>query len=265
MQIRDSIFWITGASSGIGEALVYEALKQGAKKIIISARRLKELERVKENCGKDSDKIEICTLDLSQTEQVGELAEFWAEKLGRIDILVNNGGISQRSKVLETSLEVDRRIMEVNYFGQIALTKAVMPFMIQQGGGHIVAVSSVSGKFGFHLRSAYAASKHALHGFFESLYLEYYNHNIRTTLVNPGRVHTQISLNSLTGDGTKHGEMDEGQAKGMPADICARHMLKAIRKEKAEINLVWPDIVLVYLKRYIPFLFRRMVLGMRGE
>jgi len=258
MEIKDKICWITGASSGIGEALVYEAVKQGAQKVIISARRLKELERVKAACGKDADKIEISTLDLSKTDEVDELAKFWVEKLGRIDILVNNGGISQRSKALETSLEVDRRIMEVNYFGQIALTKAVMPHMIKQGGGHIVAISSVSGKFGFHLRSAYAASKHALHGFFESVYLEYYDERIRTTLVNPGRVHTQISVNSLKGDGNKHGEMDPGQAKGMPADVCARHILKAIRKEKPEINLVWPDVALVYLKRYVPALFRRM-------
>ncbi|MDW3645644.1 MAG: SDR family oxidoreductase [Bacteroidia bacterium] len=260
MEIKNSVMWITGASSGIGEALVYESLKQGAQKIIISARRLKELERVKAACGKDADKIEISTLDLSQTEKVQELADFWVEKLGRIDILVNNGGISQRSKAADTSLEVDRRIMEVNYFGQIALTKAVLPHMIRQAGGHIVAVSSVSGKFGFHLRSAYAASKHALHGFFESVYLEYYKEKVRTTLVNPGRVHTQISVNSLTGDGSKHGEMDPGQAKGMPADVCARHILKAVRKEKPEINLVWPDVFLVYLKRYVPFLFRKMAL-----
>lgn len=263
MDIKGKVLWITGASSGIGEALVYEAIKQGANKIIISARRLKELERVKANCGANSDKVEISTLDLSKTEEVDELAKFWVEKLGRVDILVNNGGISQRSKALETSLEVDRRIMEVNYFGQIALTKAVMPYMVKQGAGHIVAISSVSGKFGFHLRSAYAASKHALHGFFESVYLEYYKENIRTTLVNPGRVHTQISVNSLTGDGTTHGEMDPGQAKGMPADVCARHILKAVRKEKAEINLVWPDIMLVYFKRYLPFLFRRIALRVK--
>lgn len=258
MEIKDKICWITGASSGIGEALVYEAVKQGARKVIISARRLKELERVKAACGEDSDKIEISTLDLSKTEEVGELAKFWVEKLGRIDILVNNGGISQRSIVEETSMEVDRRIMEVNYFGQVALTKAVLPFMISQKAGHIAVISSVSGKFGFPLRSAYAASKHALHGFFETLYLENYDNNVRVTLVNPGRVHTQVSVNSLTADGTPHGEMDPGQAKGMPAEVCAKHILKAIRKEKPEINLVWPDIALVYLKRYIPALFRRI-------
>jgi len=258
MDIKNKVIWITGASSGIGEALVYEAVSQGAKKIIISARRLKELERVKMACGEHADKVEIAAMDLSQMEGIQELTKTWIEKLGRIDILINNGGISQRALVAETPLEIDRRIMEVNYFGQIALTKAVLPYMIAQKSGHIAVLSSLTGKFGFPLRSAYAASKHALQGFFETLYLENYDNKVRVTLVNPGRVHTQVSVNSLTADGTPHGEMDPGQAKGMAADVCARKILKAIRKEKPEIYLVWPDQIMIYLKRYIPALFLRI-------
>ena len=256
MKIADKIIWITGASSGIGEALVYKALDMQAKGVIISSRRLAELKRVKNACGTHAKKVHIAPLDLTDTSEFENLAESIIKEHGRIDILINNGGISQRSWVKDTPMEIDRKIMEVNYFGQIALTKAVLPYMLKQQNGHIGVITSLTGKFGFPLRSAYAASKHALHGFFETLLLELKSEGIGVTLVNPGRVHTQISVNSLTKDGSKYGEMDPGQAKGMPADRCAHLILKAIVRNKAEINMVWPDKVMVYLKRYLPAVFR---------
>lgn len=253
---EDRVVWITGASSGIGEALARAWVKAGSR-VILSARREEELRRVKASCS-DPSQVYIAPLDLSQSESFGPIVKHWINELGQIDILVNNGGISQRGLAAETDLQVDRRIMEVNYFGQVALTKAVLPHMLARGRGQIVVISSLTGKFGFPLRSAYAASKHALHGFFETLLLENYDRGLRVTLVNPGRVHTQVSVNALTQDGSKHGEMDPGQAKGMSAETCARHILRAVRREKAEINLVWPDKVMVYLKRYLPGLFRRL-------
>ena len=260
MKLANKVIWITGASSGIGEALVYKALKMQAKSVIISSRRTAELERVKTACGKNAVKVHILPFDLTDTSGFVAMAASVAEKHASIDILINNGGISQRSWVKDTPMEIDRKIMEVNYFGQVALTKAVLPYMLKQKRGHIGVITSLTGKFGFPLRSAYAASKHALHGFFETMMLELKPEGIGVTLVNPGRVHTQISVNSLTEDGSPHGEMDPGQAKGMPADRCAQLILKAIERNKAEINLVWPDQVMVYLKRYIPGVFR-MIAG----
>lgn len=223
--------------------------------MILSARRVEELERVKNQTGKP-DWVHIVPLDLSQTEAVAELAAAAHQHWGRIDILINNGGISQRETVDKTQLMVDRRIMEVNYFGQIALTKAVLPYMLSQGAGHIAAISSLTGKFGFPLRSAYAASKHALHGFFESLYLELKDQGIGVTLVNPGRIRTHISLHALTGDGKEHQQMDPGQDKGMTAEVCARKILRAIARQKVEVNIGGTEILMIYFKRYVPWLFR---------
>jgi short-subunit dehydrogenase len=178
----------------------------------------------------------------------------------RIDILVNNGGISQRALTVETDLEVDRRIMEVNYFGQVALTKAVLPFMLQQKDGHLVVLSSLTGKFGFPLRSAYAASKHALHGFFETLWLENRDHGLRVTLVNPGRIRTQVSVNALTKDGTPSGEMDPGQAKGMSAKKCAHQILTAVHRNQFELTIgSLGEQFMVWLKRHFPGLFHALV------
>jgi short-subunit dehydrogenase len=175
-----------------------------------------------------------------------------------IDILINNGGISQRSKVEETDLEVDRKIMEVNYFGAVALTKCVLPYLLKQKSGHIVVISSVTGIFGFPMRSAYAASKHALHGFFETLRTEVLDRNVGVTIVCPGRIKTDISYHALTKDGKEHGKMDEGQEKGIPADVCARKILSAIKKGKKEIYIARSELVLIYLKRFFPGLFYKI-------
>lgn len=255
-NFQDQVVWITGASSGIGEALAYAFAREGAV-LLLSARRVAELERVRAACP-DPARVHLAPLDLAAADTLPPLAAHWVGQLGQIDILVNNGGMSQRSLAAETTLAVDRRLMEVNYFGPVALTKAVLPYMRQAGRGHIVAVSSIAGKFGFPLRSAYAAAKHAMHGFFESLGLELHAEGIRVTLVNPGRIHTDISRHALTGEGQPHGEMDPGQAQGMPAEVCAQQMLRAIRRGRPEVNIGRSEILMVYFKRYAPWLFRRL-------
>lgn len=255
-NFQDKVVWITGASSGIGEALAYQFAQKGAT-LILSARRVTELERVKATCGEDkADRIHIVPLDLTQTEGVEALANEWVKKLGHIDVLINNGGISQRSLAVETPMSVDRRIMEVNYFGQVALTKAVLPHMIKQQSGHIAAISSLTGKFGFPLRSAYAASKHALHGYFETVLLENHANGIGVTVVNPGRIKTAISINALGKDGEATGVMDPGQAKGLPADVCAARIIRAIQRNRPDVTIGKADVLMVYFKRYIPGLFR---------
>ena len=253
----DKVIWITGASSGIGEELAYEWSKLGAH-VILSARRESELERVKAACA-HSNRCTIAPLDLSRQEDIEATADRMLQQFGAIDILVNNGGISQRSLVVETDVAVDRRIMEVDYFSGVILTKKLLPAMIAKGSGHIVAISSIVGLFGFPLRSAYSAAKHAMHGFYETVWAELHTQGIRVTVVCPGRILTNVSLHALTKDGTPHGVMDHGLANGIKAETCARKIMKAIRNNKKEVYIGKKDLLMIYFKRYIPWLYYRLV------
>jgi len=249
--------WITGASSGIGEALVYEFVRRGAT-TVISSNDLPGLERVKSACSDRSSKVICAPFDLSDTSDIDTLVELHMKTLGKIDFLINIGGISQRSTVAETPLWLDRKIFEINYFGTVALTKAVLPYMIRQKSGHIVATSSISGRFGFPLRSAYSASKQALHGFFETLYLENKKNNIRTSVLIPGRVRTGISLHALDAEGKEQGTMDEGLAKGISPEEAARIIVRGIRRNKREILVGSSELILLYIRRICPWLFFRI-------
>jgi short-subunit dehydrogenase len=257
MSFEGKVIWITGASSGIGEALAYEWSKLDAR-IILSARRESELERVKAACAR-SDHCTVAPLDLSRQEDIEAVADRMLQRFGTVDILVNCGGISQRSLLIETDVSVDRRIMEVDYFSGVTLTKKLLPSMVAKGSGHIIAVSSIVGMFGFPLRSAYSAAKHAMHGFYESLWAELHAQGIRVTVVCPGRILTSVSLHALTKDGTPHGEMDHGQASGITAETCARKIINAVRRNKREAYIGKKDLLMIYFKRYIPWLYYRLV------
>ena len=200
MSFKNKVVWITGASSGIGKALAIE-LSQQKVKLILSSRNKEELELVKKQC-QNSSEIEILPLDLEDYLNVQKKVDKAIALFDKVDILVNNGGISQRSLAKETQIAVDKRIMDVNYLGTVALSKALLPHFIKNKKGHFVVTTSIVGKIGTPLRSSYAASKHALHGFFDSLRAEQYKNNIIVTLVCPGFVNTNISLNALTGDGS---------------------------------------------------------------
>jgi dehydrogenase/reductase SDR family member 7B len=254
MEYANKVVWITGASSGIGEALAYEFAKAGAR-LILSGRNIKELERVGSACTESGAESFVCPLDLSVPPSIMQALEQVNSRFGRVDYLVNNGGISQRSTILETSIEVDRRIMEVNYFGSITITKAVLPIMIKNGGGHIIIISSIVGKFSVPVRSAYCASKHALHGFFDTLRLELADKNVKVTIVCPGRIHTNVSINALEGDGKQHGIMDAGQEKGMPVKKCAKKIMRAIHNKRREIHIGFAESSLAEVRRFWPWLF----------
>jgi len=261
----NKVVWITGASSGIGEALVNSLARQGSK-IILSARKTDELQRVRTQAGLNDTNSLILPLDLGDSAAFPSLTDTAVARFGRIDILVNNGGISQRSYAEDTPLSIDRQIMEVNYFGQVALTKSVLPFMIRQKSGHIVVISSVSGKFGFFLRSAYSASKHALHGFFDSLRMEVHRHNINVLLVCPGKVKTNISVNALKADGRTHGVMDESQEKGISAQACAEKIISAIQHGREEIYAGQrKERTALWMKRFFPRLFSKIIRKQKPE
>ena len=249
--------WITGASSGIGEALVYELVNANAK-LVISSNDQAGLERVKNNCGSKSAGITIVVFDLSNTADIESLVDEQMKAIKTIDYLINIGGISQRARIDETPLWIDRKIFEINYFGTIAFTKAVLPYMIKQKSGHIVATSSISGRFGFPLRSAYSASKQALHGFFETLYLENKVNNLRTSVLIPGRVRTNISFHALDPDGKEHGKMDDGQDKGITPEKAAKIILRGIINNKREILVGSGELSMLYIRRLCPWLFFRI-------
>ena len=258
-RVKNKVVWVTGASSGSGEALV-KVLAEKDTKLILSSRHEATLERVLNSLPKNAQaNARILPLDLSQPDTLDTKAKEALNFFGRIDIIFHSGGISQRSMAIDTTIEVDRRIMEVNYFGTIILTKAILPSMVDNGFGHIVAISSLVGKFGSPFRSGYAASKHALHGFFDSLRAEIYQQNIFVTLVTPGFVKTNVSINALTEDGKKLNQMDEAQKKGMSAEDCARKIISGVEKEKNEILIGGKEIIAVYLKRFFPRYFTKFI------
>jgi|SRR5699024_3225035 len=260
MSFKDKTVWITGASAGIGAATA-RALHQRGAHLILSSRRPKALREVKENLPGSSSQTHILPLDLSQTARMEAKAEEVLNRHGNIDYLFNNGGISQRSLAVDTDMDVIRHVMEVNFFGTVALTKAVLPSMIERQSGHIVVTSSVMGKFGTRLRTTYASSKHALHGYFDSLRQEMHAHNINVSLVCPGYIKTDITRNALEGDGSKHNKMGKGQQNGMLPEEFARRLLPKVANEKNEIYIGGKEIWGIYLKRWLPNILNKVLLN----
>lgn len=251
--------WITGASSGIGEALSRAFAHHGAH-LILSARNETELNRVAALCQEaGAASVLIKVLDLAQHDAIPLAVEQVLRQTGKIDVLINNGGISQRARALDTRLDVDKRLMDVNYFGTVALTKAVLPSMITHQLGHIATITSLTGKFGSPLRSSYAASKHALHGFFDSLRAELVQTPIKITLICPGFIRTNVSINALTGSGSSQGTMDEATGKGMEPEVLAQKILRAIAAGKEEAYFGGKEVLGVYLKRFFPAYFSRLI------
>ena len=236
---------------------MYEFDKQGAN-IVISARRSDELERVKKGC-LHKDKIFILPLDLAERKTFKEKTETVIKQFGKIDLIVHNAGISQRSYAKDTKIEVDQKLMEVNYLGTVALTKEILPYFIKQHSGHYAVITSLVGKFGSPMRSGYAASKHALHGFFDSLRAEVYRDNIKVTLICPGFIHTNVSVNALTGDGSAQHTMDKSTAAGLSPNECAQQIVKALEREKEEVLIGKKEVFGVYVKRFFPTLFSRIL------
>ena len=255
--MNQPVAWITGASSGIGEALA-KNLVHNRYRVILSARRKAELERVKSEYP-NPEAVKILVLDLAENSNFESKVEEAISFFGQIDLMVHNGGISQRSLIKDTGIEVDRKLMEVNFFGTIALTKAILPHFTRRKSGHFVVITSLVGKFASPFRSSYAASKHALHGFFDTLRAEHFRDNIAVTMVCPGFIKTQVSVNALTEDGSPLGSMDEAQANGMSPEAFAKKLFKAIQKKKEEVYIGGKETLAVYLKRFLPGVFSKII------
>lgn len=252
-QLTDKVVWITGASSGIGEALAISASRRGAK-LILTSRRKAELERVRNLCA-EPGRVAVLPRDLTAFDAAvanDDAAAFF----GPIDILVNNAGWSQRGLVADTDLSVYRKLLELDFFAPVALTRAVLPSMKQKGSGHIVMIGSIVSKIGTPLRSGYCAAKHALDGFTEAARAELWKENIRFTFIMPGFIRTAVTMNALDAAGGAHGKMDPSTDKGMDPAECAEAIWRAVENNRDEAIVSRYEWAVVKLKRFLPGLYR---------
>lgn len=261
-MFKNKIVWITGASSGIGEAVAYEMTRAGAC-LILSARRKEELERVKEACiklGSAADDVLVLPLDVTDEGGLPQVVAAAEAFKGHIDMLYNNAGISQRSLCIDTDMRTYRRLFEVDVFGQIALTKAVLPHMLKRGSGHLAVTASVAGKIGVQQRTGYCAAKHAMMGFFDALRAEVSRDGIFVTTITPGFIRTAISENAITGDGKTFGKMDDNIKGGMEVNACARVIMKGFKSGRREIAVgKGREMQALWLKRFMPNQLFRML------
>jgi dehydrogenase/reductase SDR family protein 7 len=256
-SINNKVVWITGASSGIGEALAYE-LSQRNCKLILSARNVENLQRVKAKCL--NGEVVVLPFDLSDFNSAKNHVKKAISFFGKIDVLINNGGVSQRSLLVDTDFEVDKKLIEVDYLGTVAITKALLPHYITNRKGHFVTITSLMGKFGSPYRSGYCGAKHALHGFFDVLRMEHQKDNVNVTLICPGFIQTNVAVNALTGDGSKQNSNDQATLNGMPVAVFAKKLVKAIESNTFESYIGGKEVLGIYLKRFFPKLLHRLVL-----
>jgi short-subunit dehydrogenase len=257
--IKNKTVWITGASSGIGEALAYQFAKEGAK-LVLSARRESELQRVADATGLSEKDILVLPMDMLEFEHFPAKVKTVIEHFGQIDFVVQNAGVSQRSYVKDTKFQVYRDLMELDFFSVVAFTQALLPHMSEHKEGHFVVISSIAGKIGVPLRGGYGAAKHAIIAFFDSLRAEVWQDNINVTTICPGYIKTQISFNALDSTGNKHGKMDDNQANGMTAEAFAQKAMRAILSNKKEVYIGGAyEVFGVYMKRFFPSMVYRLV------
>ncbi|MGB2341367.1 MAG: SDR family oxidoreductase [Flavobacteriaceae bacterium] len=254
----NQVIWITGASSGIGAELAKQYSKQG-KLLILSARRDAELKAVKNSCDYPEN-IKILPLDLKDFDSMEKHVKKAITFFGSIDLLINNGGVSQRSLIAETNFHVYQELININYLGTVALTKALLPHFIEKGKGHFAVVTSVMGKFGSPYRSGYCGAKHALHGFFDVLRMEHQKDNVDVTLICPGFVQTQVTVNALTGTGERLNHDDPGTKNGLDVTYFCRKMIRAIQKKKWEVSFGRKEKLGVFIKRFSQKLVHAIVI-----
>ncbi|XP_054257713.1 dehydrogenase/reductase SDR family protein 7-like isoform X2 [Macrosteles quadrilineatus] len=275
-QLRGKVVLITGASSGLGEALAHVFYQAGCR-VILAARREAQLERVKKellSSRLDKDIVThppvVMVLDLIKIDEIPSCLEKVLKIVGHVDILINNAGISYRGEVLTTNIKVDTEMMMINYIAQVALIKALLPSMVLRKSGQIVAISSVQGRIAIPYRSAYTASKHALQAFCDTLRAEVAHHNVSVTVVSPGYISTNLSLNALTGTGEKYGVVDETTAKGYePLDVAKRILVATMKRQSELIVSDSTPKIAMFLRTLLPsvyfYLMKNRALRLRQQ
>ena len=258
MSFAGKTVWITGASSGIGEHVAYQYDKEGAN-LILSARSESKLEAVKNNCSSGQGEKFVLPFDVGLVDEIDDITQKALALTGQIDVLINNAGISQRGRVEDGNLAIDRKIFEVNFFGNIQLTRSLLPHMLERSSGNLVIISSLAGKMSTPFRSAYAGSKHALHGWYDALRAELADRNIGVHIICPGYIRTNISVNALKSSGEQHGVMDPNQDAGMSPENCAKQIVKAISKNKREVYIGGKETSFLWIRKIFPSIYYKMV------
>lgn len=254
MNFKNKTLWITGASSGIGRAFAIELSKKKCQ-LILSSRNKDSLDQVSKICKVNGSSTLVIPFDLGDENSVNHAANKVIDKNISIHGLYHFGGISQRSLVSETKLSIDRKIFEVNFFGTIALTKKILPILLKNKNAQIGVTTSIVGKFGFPYRSSYSATKHALHGFFESLRIENKKNGLIISFIVPGRIKTNISKNAIDKEGNSYNKMDPGQDKGKTTESTVKIIVNKLEKDKKEILVGGKEIIMVYVRRFFPSLY----------
>lgn len=261
-SVKDKYYWVTGASSGIGRELAIQLSRKGAK-LALTSRTKEKLNQVLNEL--EGEGHQVFSADLMNAEALPSLVEevmTWCQ--GDLYGLVNNAGISHRSLVKDTEIQVYRDIMELDYFVPVQLSKLVLPYLVKNKKGQLLNIVSVSGKIGIPGRSAYNGAKHALLGFMDSARAEYYDDNIKVLNILPGYVQTNVSLNALNGDGSSYGKMDEAISTGLTVEVCVAKIIRSIEKEKKEVIISkYKEISAAYLKRLSPSLLFYLIRKVR--
>lgn len=257
MHFKNKVIWITGASSGIGAELAIQLAQKGAK-LILTARREDKLQEVKKACVTDTEACTILPADLLNNERLELVTQTAINTYGHIDIVIHTAGITQRSLAQETDISVYRTLMELNFFAPITITKHLLPHFAKNKSGHIVAISSMAGLMGFPKRTGYAASKHALKGYFETLQAEHNIPDLNITIVSPGRINTDLSLSAITADGSSYGKADSDLQQGISVHKCAERIIHAIANKKKHVIIAKEERLLYWFWWFIPNLYYRI-------
>jgi short-subunit dehydrogenase len=254
---NSKICWITGASGGIGAALAISLNSMGAR-LVLSARNNEKLENIKAAC-QDPTKVVILPFDMEETSQLTEFAIKAWDAFDGIDFVFLNAGMAVRDMIIQTDMEMIHKVMNINFFGNVVISKTLVPLMQKRGQGRFIITSSLCGKFGIPKLGVYSASKHAMHGYFESFRAEYENEGITVTIITAGLIKTNISLNALKGDGSAYGKMQDSIAAGISPESCAHGIIKAVARGKHEVLVGGVEIFSVLIKRFFPGLLRRFI------
>lgn len=264
-KFDNSVVWITGASSGIGAEMARQLADKGAR-LVLSARSAEGLEAVRSELPGNPENYFVLPLDIGQYQDIADSVAQVTGKFGRIDLLFNNAGITQRSFCVDTPMEVYQQLMEVNVLGQIALTKSVIPVMQAQGSGHIAVTASVAGKVGAPFRTGYCATKHAVMGFFDALRTEVDQLNIQVTTVVPGFIRTDIASRVATAEGEGFSGDNSETENGMPVEDCVRVIIEGFEEGLPEIHVgAGPEMDFIALRHSDPELLFKAAAEMAAQ
>lgn len=253
----EKTYWITGASSGIGRALALH-LAEGGHHLLLSSRNPETLERVRNQCA-HPDRVKILPLNLAEYHRAEEWVATALELMERIDVLINNGGVGQFGSAMETKTEVETHLYAVNFHAPVALTKALLPHLQNQGGGKVVSIASIAGEFGQRNLAAYSASKAALIRYMESWKEELLGSQVVLQVISPGFINTSVTLNSLDANGNPLNKNSSAQEKGMSANAFAAKAAKVMQGNRFYSRIGRKELLAIPLHFFIPGLFYRML------